>query len=534
MGWIDDGRGEPVPGVVISLFGKGLGGSLVTLSDSAGRFFLPSLPPGSYTLRALGQGRDSAPPRRVTVLPNRDSFFTLSLAAGDEARSAASTTQVEPASDVAARLEELRWVLRHKRRSVLEAREAAAESDSEPEPEKGRLLASFLPDMTGSVEVVADPGLGRTAETDGEGPITGLSVVRLGGRISHKGRWNLAGLVSESENTAWRMAGEFVIEPMDGHELQLGTGYGTRLLRAAPRDLRMSGRGMGAVSLLDRWEVAEGLVATMGGRFSYVGFLRETNYIDPTASLELAPDHQTRLRGSVTMRTLIPGGDLLTISSLASSPVNPARIDDSLLAQRAIRFELAMDHSLGFTTLRARTFYEGVHDQLLGSFQGQSRSLELVNGGVLASRGMGLSISRRFGQVLTGELTYTYGHSWRDSVAAGPLVGLASYRESDFHDVVARLETFVPETNTRLAALYRFNSLSPVGAGDEGSAIRSNRFDVQLNQGLPFLGGWTRADWDLLLAVRNVFYETSEGGPLDEVAVSHPPTRLLGGVAVSF
>ena len=533
MGWVDDGRGEPLPGVVISLFGKGLGGSLVTLSDSAGRFFLPSLPPGSYTLRALGQGRDSAPPRRVTVLPNRDSIFTVSLGAG-EPRSTAATTQVESATDAESRLEELRWVLRHKRRSVLEAREATAEDDSGREPGKGRLLASFLPDMTGSLEVVADPGLGRSTATEGEGPVTGLSVVRLGGRIADRGRWNLAGLVSESESTAWRMAGEFVIAPIEGHELQLGTGYGTRLLRAAPRDPSMASRGIGAVSLVDRWDVADGLEASVGGRFSYVGFLRETNYLDPTAGLELRHDSNTRLRGSITMRTLVPGGDLLTISSLASAPVNPARIDDSLQAERSIRVELAMDHSVGLTTLRAHTFYEGVRDQLLGTFEGQARALELVNGGAYASRGMGLTVSRRFGQVLSGQVTYTYGHSWRESVGQGPVVNLASYRESDFHDVVARLETFVPETNTRVAALYRFNCLSPVGAGEEGAAIRSNRFDVQLNQGLPFLGGWTRADWDLLLAVRNVFYETSEGAALDEVAIAHPPTRVLGGVAVSF
>jgi hypothetical protein len=534
LGWVDDGRGEPVPGVVISLFGKGLGGSLVTLSDSAGRFFLPSLPPGSYTLRALGQGRDSVPPQRVTVLPNRDSVFTVSLGAGDEPRPTRSLKRVESVTEAESRLEELRWVLRHKRRSVLEAREATAEDESDGEPGKGRLLASILPDITGSLEVVADPGLGRSTEITGEGPLTGLSVVRLGGPIADRGRWSLAGLVSESESTAWRMAGEFVIEPMDGHELQLGTGYGTRLLRAAPRDPGLAGRGMGAVSLVDRWEIADGLVATVGGRFSYVGFLRDTNYLDPTAALEVKPDSNTRLRGSVTMRTLVPGGDLLTISSLASAPVNPARIDDSLQAERSMRVELAMDHTVGLTTLKAHTFYEGVGDQLLGTFGGQERSLELINGGSFSSRGMGLTVSRRFGQVLSGQVTYTYGHSWRESVVRGLVVSLASYRESDFHDVVARLETFVPETGTRVAALYRFNCLSPVGPGEEGSAIRSNRFDVQLNQGLPFLGGWTRADWDLLLAVRNVFYESSEGAALDEVAVAHPPTRVLGGVAVSF
>ena len=52
LGWVEDAHGAPLSGAVISLFGKGIGGAgLVTLSDSAGRFFVPALPAGPYTLR---------------------------------------------------------------------------------------------------------------------------------------------------------------------------------------------------------------------------------------------------------------------------------------------------------------------------------------------------------------------------------------------------------------------------------------------------------------------------------------------------
>jgi hypothetical protein len=34
--------------------------------------------------------------------------------------------------------------------------------------------------------------------------------------------------------------------------------------------------------------------------------------------------------------------------------------------------------------------------------------------------------------------------------------------------------------------------------------------------------------------VRNLFYETSEGAVLDELAVASPPTRVLGGISVRF
>ena len=81
-----------------------------------------------------------------------------------------------------------------------------------------------------------------------------------------------------------------------------------------------------------------------------------------------------------------------------------------------------------------------------------------------------------------------------------------------------------------MVALYRLNQLS----GGEPAAAIARRFDVQLSQGLPFLGALTRADWDVLVAVRNLYYEPGEGAMLDEQAVSNPPKRVLGGIAVRF
>ena len=89
-----------------------------------------------------------------------------------------------------------------------------------------------------------------------------------------------------------------------------------------------------------------------------------------------------------------------------------------------------------------------------------------------------------------------------------------------------------------MAALCRLNalsdsSLSASAAGPRASST-STRFDVQLTQGLPFLAPLTRADWELLLAVRNMFYEASQAGFLDELAVQDPPTRVVGGISVRF
>ena len=183
-------------------------------------------------------------------------------------------------------------------------------------------------------------------------------------------------------------------------------------------------------------------------------------------------------------------------------------MDDDLHAQRSMKMEVAVEEKLGPTRVRAQAFYEDVHDHLGNAFGavGSGRSLRIFNAGRLAVRGMGLTVSRQLG-VVSGSMTYTYGHGWRTGQARLLPSDLAeervlTFEEGDFHDLVARVETVITGTDTRLLALYRVNRLQP--QGDE-HAVKNSRFDVQLSQGL-----------------------------LDEVAVLNPPKRILGGIAVRF
>jgi outer membrane receptor protein involved in Fe transport len=512
------------------------------LSDSAGRFFLPSLPAGSYTLRALGAGHLPAPARLITVLPNRDSTFTVSLTPVGEADSAARA--IAPADDKLSR-RELTWLLRHKRRSVLETRDAGQpEGEKAEAPERRRLLASFHPDLTGSVELVTNPA---DFGSDGPGPDeepASLSVLRLRGRIAESGSWSLGGLVSESESTIWRMAAEFVLAADDGHELQMGSGYGARWRRPilpSERAGRLDDRSVGALFLQDRWELDDRLTATIGGRFTHVGFLDDANHFDPIFALELRHDERTRLRGSVATRTVVPGGDLLTLSSLATAPaISYATMTPGLRPERSVRVELGLDQVLGVTRVGAHTFYEGVSDQLHNGFDATAdgRILQIANVGRVSARGMGLTVARRVGESVTGSMTYTYGHSWRRSEPGAPADGeyapAIGIRSGDFHDLVGKVETVLESSDTRVVAYYRITQLVPVGESRSMAPVRTSRYDLQLSQGLPFLGTLTGADWDLLVAVRNLYYEPSEGALLDEMAVANPPRRVLGGIAVRF
>src|SRR5262245_44479758 len=227
-GWVEDAKGAPVSGALVSLFGKGLrDGGLVTRSDSSGRFMLPGLPPGSYTLRALGQG--GALTQKITVLPNRDSIFTLSFASLQAIDWDAALENASPND------RELRWLLRHKRRSVLEEREIEAAPRVAESVGARNLLESlvpWLPELGGAVEWMTSPaafgtsaagrGVDQGASSLG---VSNLGALKLNGRLTEGTRWSLGGLVADNETATWRMAAEFVVESADGHELRAGAGY---------------------------------------------------------------------------------------------------------------------------------------------------------------------------------------------------------------------------------------------------------------------------------------------------------------------
>lgn len=534
LGWVEDAHGAPLAGAVISLFGKGTGGAgLVTLSDSAGRFFVPALPPGPYTLRALRDGHSPAAARKVLILPNQDATFTISMTAVDSTPRDPHSNDAKDADDSA--LRELQWLIRHKRRSVLEDESAGPQkTDATVVPPATGLLASILPDLAGTLQVLTGP-IGADV-ADAAEP-TSWSLVKLNGRIADSGHWSLAGLVAERESATWRMAGEFVFEPGSGHEVQVATGYGTRALRptALTADQARLDHGVGALSFQDRWQATDRIATTFGGRYSYAGFLDNSNQLDRNFAIEYRRDEKTRVLGSARSRTLLPGGDVLTVSNVSSTPaVAFAVLDTGLQPERVAHYEAGLEQDLGGFTVEAHTFYETVHDQLLNGLTespGLPRTLTISNGGWVGTRGMGLRVTRRFNDAVQGSMIYTYGHSWRPDGAATP--SMLAFREGDFHDLAARVETMIEGTDTRVIAFCRVNRMASSDSRP-GSSQLSTRYDVQVSQGLPFLGGLTRADWDVLVAVRNLFYEPTEGGTLDEMTVAHPPKRVLGGISVRF
>ena len=93
----------------------------------------------------------------------------------------------------------------------------------------------------------------------------------------------------------------------------------------------------------------------------------------------------------------------------------------------------------------------------------------------------------------------------------------------------------MPPTATRLFVLYKLNAAFAARGGDRRRAGPNARFDVQVNQSLPFLNFTQRAVGDARGGEQPVQGRLGRDGSIyDELLVVRPPKRVLGGVTVRF
>jgi hypothetical protein len=102
------------------------------------------------------------------------------------------------------------------------------------------------------------------------------------------------------------------------------------------------------------------------------------------------------------------------------------------------------------------------------------------------------------------------------------------------HDLTTTLESILPVVDTRVFVLYKINSSFVARDPAQPEGRPSARFEVQVNQALPFMS-FTNAHWEMLVAVRNLFRaDLIDSSVYDELLVVRPPKRVVGGVTVKF
>jgi hypothetical protein len=585
QGIVTEERGGPLEGVMVSVLGTAMG---FALTDDKGRFQIDALPPGDYILRANLPGFAASSREYVQLgltgrIVRRIELRRLGavgtsgsrpvLVAGAAQPGGAPAADENPESETARHPhDEKAWWLRHLRRSILKDSAvtvlADADRSSLPEPpsffgravdSSARLAASFFSavPLSGELNLLTTGAFDRAADLfSGERLPHGVALVSIGAPIGTHGDWWVGAAVTQGEAASWAIASHYAVRPNRAHAYTVGMTYGrqdyqpgNRLALGAVRD---GGRNAGAVYGYDAWTISPGLALDYGGRYEHYDYLEREALFSPRVAVTITTLADTRVTAAVAQQMLAPGAEEFLPPPARGIWLPPQRTFapatiDGFRVERARSLEVGLEREFADTyVIGVRRFYQSVDDQLVTVFgvrqaggPGSDLGHYVVGSvGSLEADGWAVRLSSPTEKRVRGAVDYSVTRaSWPGS-PEGELVSVwaPSVRRlgaEEFHDVTTSFETDIPETATRVFVLYRINTAF---ARPEPDAVRPGldaRFDLQVNQALPFLPFGSQ--WEVLVGIRNLFHEPGSGGSAyDELLVVRPPKRIVGGLMVKF
>jgi hypothetical protein len=581
-GIVLDDRGVPLSDAMVSALSP-LSSRLV-MTDGRGHFRFDALPTGVYVLRIHRNGFVSARREGVrvnasgatadvdTIRLRRDDAATGGakpiLAAGIDAPGVDATS-----GDNGDNHSEVAWRLRHIKRSVLKQDGEVVAVDANADEPLPAPTASIFGRAVDSATTffTATPFSGEvnllTTSAVRAGSVLPLDFIPRGvaylsiGAPAASGRWDVRASMSQSDVSAWIVAGSFVSRETSPHVYNFGVTYSTQQYQnQRPRPLLALGgppsaddtRNVGELYGADHWTMSSLVAVDYGARYAHYDYLPDRSLFSPRVGVTLTPLAGTHLTAHVSQRMLAPGAEEFLAPAIVGPWLPPESTFEPLAgedfrAERVRMFDIGVNHEVSGTYIvGVRRIQQHVDDQMVTLFGvpvdgGPSTPGHYVVGsaGALDADGWVFSLSSLPSQRVRGSIDYTVTRA--DWISRGDMAAIALWEPSavrprieGVHDLTTSLETELPLTATRVFVLYKVNTAFAHGDDPTRPAL-DYRFDVQVNQALPFMPFSRSARWEVLVGMRNLYRDPTEAGSVyDELLVVHPPKRVIGGVLVRF
>jgi hypothetical protein len=593
-GTVSDERGGPVAGAMVSAFGQTMA---VAMTDPRGNFIFDALPFGEYVIQAhltgfAGSRREvvkvgasvAAQPRlqirKLDAPVATTGVTTVSarpiVAAGIELPSVTLSDQPENKTTDAASGEdhphsETAWRLRHIKRSILKDSSSVvtlADSDTEIPSNSslfGRafdaasLAATFFSGMpfSGEVNLLTTGALGPGGVFSGDALPRGVAYLAIGSPIAG-GDWSVRAAMSQGDLSSWILAGNFASQKTSAHVYEFGLSYATQeYLGGNPSALarvKDGSRNVGELYAFDQWWLTPRVALEYGGHFARYDYLPDRSLLSPRLGVTIEPFENTIVSTTVAQRMVAPGAEEFlatdtpgpwlpperTFAPLGDPDESPFRVERARYLDVMVAHEFEDHYVLGI-----RRFYQSVDDQLVTlfglNFPDAPRSeghYFVASAGGVDTDGWALRMSSAVGKRIRGSVDYSLTrarwHSRGEVEDIGVWAPAAVRAESEnLLDLTTTVETHIPETATRVFVLYKMNTGYTRSNTDLERPGFDARFDVQVNQALPFGLGGTK--WEVLVGIRNLFRDPMQPGSIyDELLVVRPPKRVVGGFLVRF
>jgi hypothetical protein len=578
-GIVQDEQGVPIAGAVVSAVGST---TLFAVSGVDGRFTFRSVPAGPYLVRAHLQNYLPGRGRLVQVTPDSKNATTIALTRLSDATTtptvvAASVVPEDTASSQPAETQhghdEVAWRLRHLKRSVLkDAAETVAGTEDasmfgdslsglgRAVGHSARLATSLFDDLSlsGQFNLITTTSFDRPQDlfsmnVDVPRSIAYVALEAPGG----SGDWMMRGSIIQGDVSSWILAGSFTRQADAAHAYEAGVSYamqqylgGNGEALAAMRD---TSRNVGALYAFDSWTVSKNVRVGYGAKYARYDYLADRGLWSPRASIAFKPSAHDSLtvRATASHREVAPGAEEFLPSAIG--PWLPPQRTFAHVSRGAFRperhdqMEVAVERQWpGSFVVGVRAFRQRVDDQVVTLFGVQVADApagighyQVGSAGDFDATGWGVTVSRVVNDHLRGAVDYTYANAdWQrrspDRAALRSVAASVLRRDDRVHDVTASVESVVAPTATRLFVVYKVNAAVDTTRRVASLTGATTRFDVQVNQALPFLN-FSSAQWEMLVAVSNLFKEDwADTSVYDELLVVRPPKRVLGGVTVRF
>lgn len=569
-GTVKDDLGAAIEGAMVTALGPS---NALAVSDAAGLFSL-SLPPGEYQIRVHREGYSStfremlllgasANVTRAIVLRRTGERTVLAAGLGGAPKipSGSSDPRDHPHTEQA-------WKLRHLKRPVL--RDGSAVSFAELDEEAGawetvgrafwlpaRLASSFFADLPidGEFRLLTAGSLGPYAPTFAELAGGGVAYLSVRAPVGSHGEWSVRGTMTSADLSTWLVAGDYVAKSTNTHAFNVGMSFGSQGMPASDRGpmpvtavIPDRARNAGQIYAFDRWRISPAVLVDYGTRVDYFDYLAADGMLwSPVAAIELTPwgdKSPTSITIAASSRRDAPGSAEFT-PPVAGPWLPPQRLFAALPGsgfeiERTDHAEIEFAHHFEDAyTIAVRKFAQRTASQVATLFGLNRPGLPSEDGhyfvasiGDATIDGWAVRVSTPEGQPVRGSIDYAVADvQWMPAADASALIGAAARDGIDrVHDITTSLGADVPVTKTRMLIVYR---ISNAYATLDGPSLGA-RFDMQLNQGLPFLPS-TAGQWEVLLSVKNTLRDHRFGmSILDELLAVSTPTRVVGGVQVRF
>jgi outer membrane receptor protein involved in Fe transport len=310
------------------------------------------------------------------------------------------------------------------------------------------------------------------------------------------------------------------------------------------------GRNVGEIAAFDRWTLTDGVILEFGGRYARYDYLEDRGLLSPRLGFTLAPTSASRVSAVFSQRMVAPGAEEF-LSPRVPGPWLPPERTFSALGRRPLTVERArsvdvlFEHEFdGAYVLGVRRFFQDVDNQLVTLFgltmPGEPESVGhyyVANGGGVDAQGWGVRLATPFHQRVRAAVDYSLVRTQWAPAERGTFTAwrsAAAVRDvEELHDITTSVEANFAETATRVFVLYKMNSGFAHASTDGFRPAFDGRFDMQVNQALPFGVGGTK--WEVLVGLRNLFRDPNDPASVfDELLVVRPPKRVVGGFLVRF